>query len=254
VGAGPTGVELSSALVSYLRRIARMHGIASKDVHINLIEAAPRILPRMSEAAATMVAKRLKKLGVTIMTGKKVEANTPDALMVDGKALPTATTIWTAGVTNHPFYEHNADNFTFDKRHKVVVDDHLQAAPDIYVLGDHESTQFSGLAQVAVADGKFVAKHHIRRMDGKPAKKYPGPRPIPFIPVGKGPITVVPVGQNWALVEYGNFVTSSLVGWWLRRMADFLGYWDVMPFFMAMTLWTADRSEAQDCAACRITY
>jgi NADH:ubiquinone reductase (H+-translocating) len=252
VGAGPTGVELSASLTSYLRRIARMHGIEPKDIKIDLIEAAPRILPRMSETASELVAKRLAKLGVNIITGKTVEANTPTSLVVDGKKLSTETTIWTAGVANHPFFQKNGEHFTFDKRHKVVVDEHMKAAKDVYVLGDNAGTEYSGLAQVAVSDGKFLAHHLMRLADKHETKPNPGPRPIPFIPVGHGPIVVIPVGENWALVEYKNFVTTGLVGWWMRRVADFLGYWDVMPFFMAVTLWGADRTQEVDCAECRL--
>ncbi|HSE60818.1 MAG TPA: FAD-dependent oxidoreductase [Candidatus Saccharimonadales bacterium] len=252
VGAGPTGVELAASLTSYLRRIARMHRIKPTKIKINLIEAAPRILPRMTETASDMIAKRLRKLGVTVMTGKTVQADTPTSLVVDGKALPTETTIWTAGVANHPFFQKNSEHFTFDKRHKVVVDDHMLATKDVYVLGDNAGTEYSGLAEVAVSDGVFLAKHFIRLADGKLPKPNKGPHPIPFIPIGKGPSVVIPVGEHWALVEYKQLVITGLLAWWIRRAADFLGYWDVMPFFMALTVWTADRSEVTDCATCRL--
>lgn len=251
VGAGPTGVELAASLASYLRRIARMHKIAPGKIKIDLIEAAPRILPRMSETASALVAKRLRKLGVNIITGKTVEKDTPTSLIVEGRALPTETTIWTAGVANHPFFQKNSEHFTFDKRHKVVVDEHMLAAKDVYVLGDNASTEYSGLAQVAVGDGVFLAKHLKRLADGKKPKPNKGPHPIPFIPLGKGPTVVISVGENWALVEYKHLVTSGLLGWWIRRAADFIGYWDVMPFFTAMTMWTADR-EIIDCDECRL--
>jgi NADH dehydrogenase len=252
VGAGPTGVELAASLASYLNRIAAMHGIKATGIKIDLIEAAPRILPRMSETGSAFIASRLKRLGVNIITGKTVEADAPTSLMVDGKALPTQTTIWTAGVTNHPFYQKNAEHFTFDKRKKVVVDEHMKAASDVYVLGDNAATEYSGLAQVAVSDGKYLARQFIRKADGKEPQPNPGPRPIPFLPVGHGPAVVIPVGKNWALVEYRRFVTVGLLAWWLRRIADFIGYADIMPFFMALTLWTADRSEETDCAQCRL--
>jgi NADH dehydrogenase len=43
VGAGPTGVELSAALTSYLTRVSDKHGIANGKIHIDLVEAAPRV-------------------------------------------------------------------------------------------------------------------------------------------------------------------------------------------------------------------
>ena len=46
IGGGPTGVELAGMLPSYLRRIAKNHGIDHSAIKVELIEAAPRILPR----------------------------------------------------------------------------------------------------------------------------------------------------------------------------------------------------------------
>ena len=77
VGAGATGVELAAELhksmrdlVSYnLDRIDfEMH------IKIDLIEAAPRILPALPEDLAAAIADVLHKLGVHIRTGTRVMA------------------------------------------------------------------------------------------------------------------------------------------------------------------------------------
>ncbi len=47
VGAGPTGIELSGALPAYLKQIIKNHGLPARRLHIDLIEAAPRLLPRL---------------------------------------------------------------------------------------------------------------------------------------------------------------------------------------------------------------
>lgn len=47
VGGGPTGIELAGALPEYLRQIMRNHGIKKHSINVRLIEAAPRLLPRM---------------------------------------------------------------------------------------------------------------------------------------------------------------------------------------------------------------
>src|SRR3990167_6354982 len=47
VGGGPTGIELAGALPSYLKRIAKQHGLKRPAIHVDLVEAAPRLVPRM---------------------------------------------------------------------------------------------------------------------------------------------------------------------------------------------------------------
>src|SRR5690606_23746754 len=82
VGAGPTGVELAAALGVYIRRLCKRFKVRDHSLKIELIEAAPRILPRMSEKASRKVEKRLKALGVSVRTGKAVEAATEQNLVV----------------------------------------------------------------------------------------------------------------------------------------------------------------------------
>jgi NADH:ubiquinone reductase (H+-translocating) len=63
VGAGPTGIELAGALPEYLRKVMDIDGVKQKPVFIDLIEAAPRLLPRMPQSASLSVARRLRRKG-----------------------------------------------------------------------------------------------------------------------------------------------------------------------------------------------
>src|SRR5262249_37760884 len=103
VGAGATGIELAGALPSYLRCIMKNHGLPQRKLHIDLIEAAPRLLPRLPKETSRAVRRRLRKLGVTLYLNSTVEGETADKLMVSGKPIRSHTVVWTAGVTNHPF-------------------------------------------------------------------------------------------------------------------------------------------------------
>ncbi|MEK7059659.1 MAG: FAD-dependent oxidoreductase, partial [Patescibacteria group bacterium] len=55
VGAGPTGIELAGALPGYLKHIMKNHGVKARKVHVDLIEAAPRLLPRMTKMTSSRV-------------------------------------------------------------------------------------------------------------------------------------------------------------------------------------------------------
>ncbi len=223
VGAGPTGVELAGALGSYVRVLRQHFGIKKKTVHINLIEAAPRILPRLSESNSKRAKKRLRKLGIHIETNKKVEKQTAHALVVNGKPLSTQTVIWTSGVANPPFYNDNASHFTLNDRGKVVVDAFMQTQPHVYVIGDNAATPYAGLAQTALHDALYVAQ----RIKTGSKKMYKA----------KSPPCVVPIGHGWALFEWGWLRFGGWPGGLMHHAADFIGYNDILPISWAIGAW-----------------
>lgn len=230
IGAGPTGVELASSLGAFLKRLKKKYGQHQSRTSISIIEAAPRVLPRMSEKASAKVAKRLKRLGVRVETNKKVEAETADTLIVSGRPIRSHTVIWTSGVANNPFYAANADQFEFAKNGKVVVDEYMRADPHVYVIGDNAFTPYSGLAQIAVHDAVFVAKHILRKSKKKYSVKLP--------PV------VIPVGERWAIFEYGNIIITGRIGSFIRHIADFIGYHDILSLGQALRALTSQNIKA----------
>lgn len=242
VGAGPTGVELSASLRAYLQQVASWHKARSRKISLELIEAAPRIIPRSSPRASRLVAKRLKKLGVKVMTGKKVEAETAEGLTVSGKSLPTRTVIWTAGVTNNPFFAANKSQFDLNERGRVKVNEYMQVDKHTYVIGDNAATPYAGLALTAVRDGRYVARQLVRQAEGKKLKPYHQ----------KKPVTVLPVGHKWAVLEYGPLVFGGWLGGLLRWLADLVAYQDIMPLAQAISLWRDSKPyEDSGCEVCR---
>jgi NADH dehydrogenase len=229
VGGGPTGVELAAALGSYLKRLSDHYGLKKHAIRIDLIEAAPRILPRMGEAASRRVAKRLKKLGVSVQVGKAVQSETADEIMVSGKPIKSQTVIWTSGVANSPFYEKNKDQFKFAPRGRVAVDQYMRAADDLYVIGDNAATLYTGLAQTALHDAMFVAKNILREQRGRRPKEYKAVQPI----------VIIPVGERWSVFEWHGFRLYGWIAAILRRAADFVGYSDVLPLGQALGVWHA---------------
>lgn len=230
IGAGPTGVELASSLGAYLKRLKKKAKTTQPRVSISIIEAAPRVLPRMSEHASKMVLARLKRLGISVELNKKVEAATADSLIVNGRPIKSHTVIWTSGVANNPFFKTNAAQFNLAPNGRVVVDAHLRVDPHIYVLGDNAVTPYGGLAQTAVRDGIYAARHIL----GKTRKPY---KPVL-------PAVVVPVGENWAVFEYRKIRFAGRLGALVRQAADLIGYRDILPLGQALTVWqTQERKE-----------
>ena len=238
VGGGPTGIELAGALPGYLRRIMQAHNVKHRAVHISLVEAAPHLVPRMPKRMGKAIERQLRRLGIKLHLGKAVQGETADALMVDGKPLPSHTVVWTAGQANAPFFK--ANSFTLTERGKVAVNEYLQAEPDIYVIGDNNNTMYSGMAQTALYDGNFVAKNLIRASEHK--------QPYPYKP--KKPIYVLPAGPRWAAVLWGKVQLYGWLGWVLRSLADLRGFTDVEPWWRATEQWMTEFGGQEDCPVC----
>ncbi|MDB5175950.1 MAG: hypothetical protein JWM81_808 [Candidatus Saccharibacteria bacterium] len=240
IGAGPTGIELAGELPSYVRRIMRNHGIKHRAVHVDLIEASPRLLPRLPIDTSRMIRRRLKRLGVKLYTNSIVQGVTSDELTVSGKPIRSHTVIWTAGVTNNPFFVNN--HFVIMGRGKVATDTYLQAEDNIFVIGDNANTPYSGLAQIALHDASFVAENLRRKASGKDMKTY-------WV---KKPITVIPAGPKWAAVMWGKLRIYGWLGYVLREAADFVGFKDLEPWRQATEQWLTGFDRRDDCEVCAI--
>lgn len=238
VGGGPTGIELAGVLPSYLRQVARQHGLPKRAAHVDLVEAAPRLLPRMPKDISRRVARQLRKLGVKLYLDTTVEAQTADALMVENKPIRSHTVIWTAGVMNNPFF--TEQGFQLAKNGKARVDQFLQSEPGIYVIGDNADTPYSGMAQTALHDGAFVAGNLIRLANKEDPHPYQA----------KKPIYVFPAGHHWAAVLWGRVRIYGRLGWLLRSLADLIAYHDYEPWQMATRRWMAENDEEEFCKIC----
>jgi NADH:ubiquinone reductase (H+-translocating) len=238
VGGGPTGIELAGALSQYLKRIMNNHGIKHRAIHIDLVEAAPRLMPRMPAAMSRKISKQLRHLGIKLYLGQTVQAETADNLMVNNKPITSHTVVWTAGVTNHPFF--NQNNFKISDHGKVIVDQFLQSEPDIFVLGDNADTQFSGMAQTALHNAVYVAEVIKQRSDGH--------TPEPYKP--KKPIYVMPAGPHWAAVLWGGVQLSGKKGWILRELADLSGFHNFEPWWKATEQWVKEFEAYENCSIC----
>lgn len=241
IGAGPTGVELAGALTTYLKNVAAAHKVEKAKINILLVEAAPRVLPRMSEHASKTIEARLKAIGVTVMTGCKVESQDDDEVFVNGKSIPSETVVWTSGVTNHPFFKENATIFRLAPNGRVEVDEFLQAAPDIYVIGDNANTRYTGTAYTALHNATYLAQHLTRVVKHQPLVTY---QPHLFA-------TTVPVGDDWALYERNQTRYSGWLGAKIRRVTELRDYMNLLPFGKAWRAWREHHKHEETCDVCK---
>ncbi len=241
VGGGPTGVELAAALRYYLTRMAKRHHLKKGKIHIELIEAAKRVLPSSETKASRLVAKRLRRLGVKVQTDCRVLKETESSLVAGEKSIPTHTVIWTAGVTNNPFYAANASQFRFDEHKKIIVDGYLRVDERTFVIGDNAATPYSGLALTAIHNAGYVAKYLKNIVHERTIAPY---RPF-------APISAVPVGPRWAVVQWRGLVFGGVIGSLVRSVADLIGYTDIMGVRRALALWLKRYEYEDTCPVCK---
>jgi NADH dehydrogenase len=228
VGAGPTGTELSSELMEYGRAVAKQQGSDPSLVTVDLIEAAPRVMPTMPVDVSARVEQRLRTLGVNVLINRAVIKQEGDDLILKDGVIKTKTVIWTAGVKTNSLIGEIA-GLELDRRGRVVVDDYLQAKGhhDVFVAGDAASTEFGGTAQTADSDGKYLAKVIGEKVAGvRQHAKY----------VPHKPIYAIPVGPGWAVVLWGNLRIYGLLAFTLRRLADLRYFMSILPLSRAITV------------------
>src|SRR5882757_8424819 len=139
VGAGPTGVELAASMAQLAAVTLRgqFRRIDPATSSIILIEGGKRALPTFAESLAEKAARRLAKLGVKIVTGAKVEKVDENGVVADGKRIPSATVLWTAGVAASPITK--SLGVKTDRAGRVLVGPFLnvEGVSGVFVAGDN---------------------------------------------------------------------------------------------------------------------
>ena len=178
VGAGPAGVELAASMAQMAAVTLRgqYRRIDPAKSSILLVEGGKRILPSFAERLATRAAKRLEKLGVTIMTGAKVEKVDENGVVADGKRIPSATVLWTAGVSPSPIVKLLGGKTDRAGRVSVGPFMNLEDAPGVYVIGDASSVMSNGrpvpgVAQAAIQQGRYVGRLIARQLKGRASEE-----------------------------------------------------------------------------------
>jgi NADH dehydrogenase len=241
VGAGASGVELAGELAVYLKRLARLHKVQPKHVHIDLIEAAPRVAPLLPEDVSQRIHARLEKLGITILTSKTVTEGREGQLVLKDGSLKSRTVVWTAGIKPHALIS-QVKGLPLDKRGRVLVEDNLQVQglEQVYAVGDIAVTQFGGMAQTAVAHGHVVAQSIAAAAHGRTARPFTAHTPVYALPVGPG----------WAAVLAGKRRLYGTLGWLKRRQLDWLYFRSILPRQEAWLVFQSGKRLSEQCPIC----
>src|SRR6516225_5064054 len=211
VGAGPSGVELAGSLADLVKVTLRgnFRRIDPAKASIILLDAGKRVLPSFADSVSRRVTRRLTKLGVTVMTGVKVETVDEQGVVAGGMRIPSATVLWTAGVAASPVPKMLGTKT--DRAGRAIVDPFLKVveAPGVFVVGDAASVMqkghpVPGVAQAAIQEGRYVGQLIAKELKGREVKR-------PFRYFDKGNMAVV--GKNYAVLERGSLRTGGFLTW-----------------------------------------
>ncbi|RDI57933.1 NADH dehydrogenase [Microvirga subterranea] len=212
IGGGPTGVEMAGAIAGLARQsLARdFRTIDPAAARILLIEAAPRILGPFPEDLSAYAERALQHLGVTILTGRPVEAIDENGITLGGERIATATVIWAAGVAASPVGAMLGVGTDRAGRVRVGPDLSVPGLDGVYVLGDlalahdEKGRPLPGLAQVAHQEGIYLGK-------ALKARILRGEAPAPFRFRSRGNLAVI--GRNEAVVHWETFKLKGFAAW-----------------------------------------
>jgi NADH dehydrogenase len=184
IGAGATGVELAAELHKTTRELVA-YGLdkidPEKDVHLTIIEAAPRILPAVPERVSKAAAELLRGLNVRVLTGERVtEVRRDGVTTASGKRIPAELTVWAAGIKAPDFLK-DIGGLETNRLNQIVVKQTLDTTrdPDIFAIGDCAACPWPGrardvppTAQAAHQQASHLARMLARRLAGKPLKPW----------------------------------------------------------------------------------
>lgn len=218
VGGGATGVEVAGAL-SEMKNFVLPKDYPDMDsslMQIYLIEAGNRLLTAMSPENSAKVEQYLRSMGVNVMLNKMVtDYANHHVILKDGSEIATRTFIWVSGVVAQPVGNLYPEHLGRGRRIKVDEFNRVEGLDGVFAIGDQcIMTTDEGwenghpqLAQVAIQQGRLVAKNLKRLEAGKDMK------PFHYRNLG----AMATVGRNRAVAEFSKVKMHGFTAWlmWL---------------------------------------
>lgn len=222
VGGGATGVEIVGTIAKRLPVMIARAGHDPKELTITLIEGRPDILFDLPEGQRARARRRLERMGVQVLLGRKLErVQDGTAFLEGGVEVSSPVLVWCGGAHADP--DAVQWGLESDNSGRLVCDADLKAKSHeaIYVVGDVAAFKdpASGrvlpmLAQFAIREAEHAADAVLREVRGEPSR--------PFIPSMHGEF--VSVGPGWGV---GWMFGMNISGWpaIVMKRLTYIMYW-----------------------------
>jgi NADH dehydrogenase len=212
VGGGPTGVEVSGAIGELKKNVLPNDypELEFDDMQIILLEGLDRLLSGMSEYASKKSLEYLKKFDVDVRLNTMVKSyDGLDVILDNGDVIKSHTLIWAAGVQGN-LPDGLSEESMMKGRLIVNTYGQVKGYENVYAIGDIAnmiSDEYPRghpqVAQVAIQQGRHLAKNFKNMLRGKPME--------PFEYHDKG--SMATIGRNKAVVDIGKLKFGGFIAW-----------------------------------------
>jgi NADH dehydrogenase len=216
VGGGPTGVEVSGAIVELLDMSIARDGLRfdRTKARVVLIDGFDQLLSPFKRSAQHYAETTLQRRTVEVLLGQMVDRiSDTEVQLKDGTAIPTRTVVWAGGVTCTGTITSTL-GAPFDKAGRLMVDSSLRVGsrPNAFAIGDAALIPTAPgseewcpqLAQVAIQSGRHVAVEILAAVFGTSVR--------PFRYRNKG--IMATIGRRAAVAQLRNgTVLRGTIGW-----------------------------------------
>lgn len=214
VGAGATGVELSTELIEGHDELsAGLTPDQRFDLNVTIVEAAPRVLGGLPGRVSDKAARALEAKGVRLLTDAKVQAVHADRLDTSQGPVPADLIVWAAGVKADE--RNRVFGLKIGRLNQFIVDDRLRtSAPDIHAMGDcAEAPGLDGRPVPARAQAAAQQAAYLARALADPTRD-----PGPYVYRDKGSLVSLGgdkgVGSLMGGLGGPNFLIEGLLAKW----------------------------------------
>ena len=182
-GGGPTGVEVSGMLAEMRNGILLKEypELATSASNLYLVDGGNALLSPMSEASQKNTFDALTKMGVVVKLNTRVTDFKDDLVyFANGETIATKNLIWAAGISAKQFEGIAPESYSPGKRMATDAYNKVNLTHNIFAIGDTSimitDVNFPNghpqVAQVAIQQGKNLAKNFVAMLNNKPLNAF----------------------------------------------------------------------------------
>lgn len=220
VGGGPTGVELSTELSKFKKRLGG-------NVEISLFQGGDVLLKRVSSKVSEIARKRLERAGVNVNLNSRLKKVSADSLQfANGRTYPFDVLIWTGGVRPNPIIQNSG--FPLNSQGRIDTDEFLRVKghENIFAVGDIAG-ETPEVAQVAHEEGTDAGENIVRTIKGEKliTHKY---KLLGYL---------IPLYGRYVLVNVQGIIFGGILGFVFQQLVFFRYLLMILPPWKAFKRW-----------------
>lgn len=235
IGCGFTGIEMIGELAEWKNELCKNYNIPKEEVNMYVVDMLPRVLPMFKEKLIVKTEKRLKKLGVEILTNSSiVEVKADGVIIKDKDPIQCATTIWAAGIEGSDLLGKLADEkITKLARNRIQTDEYLRSVEhkDVFIVGDNifyipegEEKPVPQMVENAEHSASLVANNIVATIKEKEL--------TPYKPAFHG--AMVCIGGRYGVAQIDlkkrSLVFSGFLAMFIKHFVNMIYFFQVLGF------------------------